>query len=136
MDPRDVLIARALRFSPFYLFSIVFWSYLVWSWVRWATHSDSGTSLDIARLRKVVTLSGFGLVTISVLLDPFLTIHAFLTRGFRYYDPIEMFCIRTGFLTALLGIIAAASGKGQSRIPTAVCAGIALAFWVMAGIME
>jgi hypothetical protein len=135
MDSGDVLIARALSLWPFYLFSITFWSYLVWNWVRWTKPSDSGTLSVVPRFRKVVTLCGFGLATISVLLNAFLTIHAFLTGGFRYYDPVEMFCIRAGFLTALFGIIAAATGKGSLRIPTAVCAGIALALWVMAGIM-
>jgi hypothetical protein len=134
MDSGDVLVARALSFWPFYLFSIGFWSYLVWTWIRWAKSSNSSILSGIPRFRTAVTVCGLGLATVSVLLDAFLTIHAFLTGGFRLFDPIEMFCIRTGFLTALLGIVAAATGKGQLRIATAVCAGIALTLWVMAGI--
>src|SRR5882757_6607211 len=110
MDPKDILVARALRFWPFYLFSLAFWSYLIWSWVRWAKPSNAGIPSAVPRFRKAVILSGLGLVTTSVLLNAFLTIHAFLTGGFHYYDAIEMFCISTGFLTALLGIIAAAIG--------------------------
>jgi hypothetical protein len=81
------------------------------------------------RFRGAVLFFGWVAATVSVALDAFLLIHVLFTGGFPFFHPIEMACGRVGGLTALLGLIAAATGKGQLRGPTALCSGIAFVSW-------
>jgi hypothetical protein len=120
MESGSVLTARALSLWWAYALHLVFWSYVTWSWAHWGTRSNSDAVSGTPRFRRAASVSGFSLATISVLLEAFLVVHAFFTGGYRYFNPIEMFCIRTVFLTALLAIIAALTGQGKLRVPAVV----------------
>ena len=59
----------------------------------------------------------------------FLFVHASFTGGYPFYHPVELFCIRYGSLTALLGLIASIVGKGKVRPHVAAISALNLLFW-------
>ncbi len=59
----------------------------------------------------------------------FLFGHAVITGGYPFYHPVELFCIRYGFLTGLLGLLASIVGKGQLRPHVAAISTLNLVFW-------
>jgi len=73
-------------------------------------------------------------VTLSV----FLYVHALYTGGYPLYldHPVELMCIKWGFFTALLGIVAAIVGKGRGRIPLAVISVLNLVMWFADGVAQ
>ena len=51
------------------------------------------------------------------------------TGGYPYYYPVELFYIRIGSLTALLGLVAALLGKGDLRLTVAAISTLNLLVW-------
>jgi len=117
-----------LYIEPVSLFLFTaFWTYIVWNWVRWLRSARG----DAPRWRLALTFLGLCFATASSFLSAFLFIHAILTGGYPFYHPVELFCIRVGALTALLGLIGALLGKGKLRIPVAVMSTLNLLLWFM-----
>src|SRR6267378_7710155 len=94
----------------FSLVSLLFWSYVVWTWVTWLR----STERYAPKWRAATAVAGLGSATVSTVLSAFLSIRATVTGGFPFYRPVELFCIRLGSLTALLGLVAAMAGKGET----------------------
>jgi len=53
------------------------------------------------------------------------------TGGYDFYHPVELFCIRAGGLTALLGLATALAGKGKVRFSAALISLLNLLLWLM-----
>ena len=115
-----------VRLIPLYVFLLVFYSYVGWNWIRWFHRKEDPA---VPTWRIVIVLVGFGLATLSTCLDLFLTVHALFTGGYPFYHPVEMFCIRVGSLASVLGLFAAAFGKGKVRVATAVSSLVTLLLW-------
>src|SRR6516165_10321831 len=83
-------------------------SYVTWSWIAW--FRSRGPVQPIWRTTALV----FGLcfASVSTVLSAWLFIHAAFTGGYPFYHPIELFCIRVGTFTGLLGLVMAVAGKG------------------------
>jgi hypothetical protein len=79
--------------------------------------------------RANAALAGLCLATFSTILAVFLFSHAVITGGYPFYHPVELFCIRYGFLTGLLGLLASIVGKGQLRPHVAAISTLNLVFW-------
>jgi hypothetical protein len=62
-------------------------------------------------------------------LSAWLFIHAAFTGGYPFYHPIELFCIRVGTFTGLLGLVMAVAGKGKIRISVTVISIVNLLIW-------
>src|SRR4029077_15914448 len=77
------------------------------AWFRWIRQPERLTP----EWRSATFFVGLCLATISTSLSIFLLVHAVFTGGYSFYHPIELFCIRFGGLTALLGIITSIAGK-------------------------
>src|SRR3977135_3555172 len=77
------------------------------AWFRWLRQREQLTP----KWRSGTFLVGLCFATFSTALSIFLMIHAAFTGGYSFYHPVELFCIRFGGLTALLGIVASIAGK-------------------------
>jgi hypothetical protein len=78
-----------------------------------------------------VLLAGLVCATISSALGAFLYIHALITGGYSFYNPVELRCIRYGSLSALFGILLASIGKGRGRVAVLVVSTLNLLLWFM-----
>ena len=105
---------------------IAFCYYVVRSWVRW---SRTEVKLTPPRWRSAVTTTGFAAASISLAVIIALGAHAIFTGGLPYYHPILMLAFRIGFLTALIGVLAALIGKGQLEKPTIISSLLCLLIW-------
>ena len=117
------------RVGPF-VFFLPFWAYVVWSWVRWLRADQK----DIPKWRAAVAFVGLSCATLSTALSAFLFIHAVITDGYTYYHPVELFCIRAGTFTALLGTVGAVAGKGNVDGHVAVISILNLLLWIIEGV--
>ena len=72
---------------------------------------------------------GYCFATVSTVLSAFMFVHATFTGGYPFYHPVELFCIRVGTLTALLGLVATIFGKGRLRLPGGIVSGLNLLMW-------
>jgi hypothetical protein len=102
-------------------------AYVLWEWVRWVRSGEKVTP----KWRAGTAVAGFCFVTFSTVLSVFLFAHAIFTGGYPFYHPVELFCIRFGSLTALLGLVASIAGKGKLRPHVAVIATLNLLLWFM-----
>ena len=102
-------------------------SYVTWKWVTWFRAAKT-TMQD---WRGYASFAGLCLATLSTALSVFLFIHATITGGYSFYHPVELFCIRFGFLTALLGLVASIVGKGRLRLHVATISAINLLLWLV-----
>ena len=107
------------------LFSLLFWGYVVWAWIARFKSSERISP----RWRAIALVAGLCCATASTILDAFLYIHATVTGGYPFYHPVELFCIRVGTWTALLGIICAIAAKGKPRLHVAIISVVNLLFW-------
>lgn len=114
------------RFLVAYPMFVAFWIFVGWAWFRWAR---SGETIS-PRWRAAIGIAGFLFATVSTLLSGFLFIHATITGGYSFYHPVELFCIRLGSFTALLGLVAAILGKGKLRLPNLLVSAINLLLWI------
>jgi len=111
---------------------LLFCGYVIWRWVEWFRSKEK----DTPRWRAVTAVAGLCFATVSTVLSAFLFIHATLTGGYPFYHPVELFCIRLGTLTALLGLVAAFAGKGRLRLHVAAISILNLLLWVMDAIAQ
>ena len=121
------------RLIPLYSLELLFWFYVVWSWIKWG---KSGFDSTVATWRRISAIVGFALATFSTALDVFMTIHAVITGGFPFYHPVELFCIRAGTLTSLLALLTVIFGKGKLRVPSAISSSITLFLWFAAAMSQ
>jgi hypothetical protein len=63
-------------------------------------------------------------------------IHATVTGGYAFYHPVELFCIRVGSLTALLGLAARLTGRGKVRLAVTVISTLNLLLWFMDAVWQ
>lgn len=104
---------------------VLFWGYVVWSWIRWLRSSE-----DVrARHRVFVALVGLCLASVSTLISAFLYVHAAFTGGFPLNSAIELLCINAGTLSALLGLVGAFVGAGKLRVPVFIISALNLLLW-------
>lgn len=98
------------------------------TWARWL-HSEN--RLSMPRWRSIILVLGFVASTVSLTVIVFVAVHALATGGFPYYSRPLILSFRIGFLTALLGILAALLGKGQLEKPTIISSLICLLIWIV-----
>jgi len=98
------------------LFFLSLAGYVIWTWVSFLKSSHEGNS----RWGTTFAIAGLCCASISTVLDEFLYIHATLTGGYPFYHPVELFCIRLGMLTAVLGIVSTVVGTGRVRLHVAI----------------
>ena len=98
------------------------------AWARWLR---SENRLTIPRWRSITVVLGFVASTVSLAVIVFLAIHALATGGFPYYSSPLLFAFRIGFLTAIIGMLAALIGKGQLEKPTIISSLICLLIWIV-----
>jgi hypothetical protein len=109
------------------LMFLLFCIYVTWKWVTWFRSAKNVTQ----DWRGYVAFVGLCLATFSTVLSVFLFIHATITGGYSFYHPVELFCIRFGFLTALLGLVASFLGKGSLRLHVAAISTVNLLVWLI-----
>jgi hypothetical protein len=107
--------------------------YVVRSWMRWFR---SGAKTVQPLWRSGITTFGFAASTASLAAIIALIVHAVITGGLPYYHPVLTFAFRFGFLTALLGMIAALIGTGQLEVPTIVCSVSCLLIWLVEALAQ
>lgn len=112
---------------------IAFCVYVVRSWVRW---SRSAVKLTEPRWRSGITTFGFAAASISLATIIALGAYAIFTGGLGYDHPLLIFAFRIGFLTGLLGVLAALIGKGQLEKPTIVSSLVCLLIWLMGAVAQ
>ncbi len=113
-------------FSLFWsLIFLALCAYLIWLWIR----LPKSVRETAPKWRVVSVAVGLLLVTASTGLSDFLFVHAAYTGGYTFYHPVELFCIRIGTLTALLGLVAALAGKGKLKIHIAAISLLNLLSW-------
>jgi hypothetical protein len=95
------------------------------AWFRWLRQREELTP----QWRAGTFLVGLCLATFSTALSIFLLVHAVFTGGYSFYHPAELFCIRFGGLSALLGTVASIAGKGSSRLYVALLSTLNLLLW-------
>jgi hypothetical protein len=109
-----------------YTFLIALCFYAGKTWLRWFR---SNVRLTEPRWRSGVTVFGFTLTTVSLLIIVALALHAVITGGLPYYHPILMRAMGIGISTALAGMVAAFIGSGQLENPTIAVSGFCLLIW-------
>ena len=102
-------------------------TYVTWKWVTWFKSAKT----IMQDWRGYASFAGLCLATFSTALSVFLFIHATTTGGYSFYHPVELFCIRFGFLTALLGLVASIVGKGRLRLHVATISTANLLLWLV-----
>jgi hypothetical protein len=100
-------------------------AYVAWEWVTWFRSGNKVTPEWRAR----TAFAGLCFATFSTVLSVFLFVHATFTGGYPFYHPVELFCMRSGFLMALLGLVASIVGKGKLRPHVAAISTLNLLFW-------
>ena len=99
------------------------------AWYRWLRFRQREQLRP--RWRAGASFVGLWFATFSSALSIFLLVHAAFTGGYSFYHPVELFCIRFGGLTALLGIVASIAGKGRLRLYVAALSALNLFLWFM-----
>src|ERR1700730_3176252 len=102
-------------------------AYVIRQWVKWFRTGEVITPES----RATATVAGFSFATFSTVPSVFLFVHAAFTGGYRFYHPVELFCIGFGLLSALLGLVFAIVGKGQLRPHVAAISTLNLLLWLM-----
>jgi hypothetical protein len=109
------------------LFFLSLASYVVWTWVTSLKSSHKGNS----RRRTTIAIAGLCCASVSTVLGEFLYIHATLRGGYPFFHPVELFCIRFGMLTAVLGIVSTVMGTGRVRLHVAIISALNLFLWYL-----
>ena len=79
--------------------------------------------------RRGCAVLGFSFATVSTSLDVGETFYTHVNGSFNFYDPFWLALIRTGSLTALLGLILGLLGKGRPRVAAATMSALMLLNW-------
>ena len=120
-----------LRPIPSLIF-ILLGAYVAWEWVRWFRSREEVTP----KWRGNTAFAALCFATLSTVLSVFLFVHATFTGGYPFCHPVELFCIRFGFLTALLGLVASIVGKGKLRLHVAAISIVNLLFWFVDAVAQ
>jgi hypothetical protein len=120
-----------LRPIPSLIF-LLLCAYVAWEWVTWFRPGKKVAP----EWRGRTAFAGLCFATFSTVLSVFLFVHATLTGGYPFYHPVELFCIRFGFLTALLGLVASFVGKGKLRPHVAAISTLNLLFWFIDAVAQ
>lgn len=115
-----------------WLFFLSLWGYLLWSWTIWFKSRDK----TAPRWRAIAFVAGLCSATVSTILGAFLFVHATVTGGYAFYHPVELFCIRVGSLTALLGLAAGLTGRAKVRLAVTVISTLNLLLWFMDAVWQ
>lgn len=107
------------------LIFVLLCAYVAWGWVGSFRLGEKVTP----KWRASTAIAGLSLATFSTVLSVFLFVHATFTGGYPFYHPVELFCIRWGSLTALLGLAASLMGKGKLRLHVAAISIVNLLVW-------
>jgi hypothetical protein len=102
------------------------------AWFRWLRQPERLTP----KWRSTTFFVGLCFATFSTSLSIFLLVHAVFTGGYSFYHPIELFCIRYGGLTALLGIVTSIAGKGRLRLYAVALSTLNLLLWFMDAVAQ
>ena len=121
------IVASVLAYA---LVLILSW-YVVATWISWFRNKTKPIESRWGRWRRNITVLGFALASVSLLIINALVVHAFITGGLPYYHPLLVFAFRVGFLSALLGMLAAFMGTGQLENPTIAVSGLCLLIWLV-----
>jgi len=101
---------------------------LAWNWVKWVRPYEK----EYPTWRTVTMAAGLCFATISSIFLAVLYEHTAIAGGSIAYGQVELFCIRVGFPTALLGLVAARTGKGKVRKSVVVVSTVNLLIWYAA----
>jgi len=113
-----------LRPIPSLIF-LLLCAYVAWEWLTWFRSGEK----VIPKWRSATSLAGLCFATFSTVLSVFLFVHATFTGGYTFYHPVELFCIRFGFWSALVGLLVSIVGKGKLRLHVAAISILNLLFW-------
>lgn len=122
-----MLIAVPLYFEPVLTSAapLLCWAYASNKWIRsWKSGADRPPNWRMAMTIAALLLSG-----VSTGLSVFLLWHAAFTGGYPFYHPVEMFCIRVGFVTALLALLTGPLGQRKQRFVVTTASGVNLLLW-------
>lgn len=108
-----------------------FWLYIVWRSVKILSRAEK-----LLASKPGFTFAALLCVTVTTGLAVFIGIHAAFTGGYPFYDPVEMFCIRLGFFSALLALLAAPAGVRKLRLSVSLLALINLILWFIDGMAQ
>ena len=100
------------------LFFLPLCFYVVRTWVRWFR---SGIKLVEPKWRSTIALTGFAASTLSLAMIIGLIVYEGVGTWLPPDHPMIMLTLRTIFVSALYGIVAALAGTGPLGFPTAVC---------------
>jgi len=104
------------------------WFFIAWKWFK-LLRTPSGELPS--RWRIWATTGAVLSVAISTGLDVYLLVHAAYTGGYPYYHPVEMFCLRYGSLTAMLGVVGGAIGRAKLRLAVTLLSLANFLLWFM-----
>jgi hypothetical protein len=104
---------------------------LVWALHRWWVASPR---IGVPALRYHVALVAIGLGGVSTLLWLTSLVWAQAIGGLQVYDPVLMWFVRLGFLTAPLGFLTSFLGKGTLRWPSCGLSGLMTFLWLAAAL--
>jgi hypothetical protein len=109
------------------LFFLSLAGYVIWTWITCLKSSHKGNS----RRGTAFAIAGLCCASISTVLGEFLYVHATLRGGYPFYHPVELFCIRSGMLTAVLGLVSTVLGTGRVRLHVVIISTLNLLLWFM-----
>jgi hypothetical protein len=109
------------------LFFLSLASYVIWTWVTCVKSNQKGNST----WRTTFAIAGLCCASVSTVLGEFLYIHATLRGGYPFFHPVELFCIRLGMLTAVLGIVSTVMGTGRVRLHVVIISALNLLLWYL-----
>lgn len=105
---------------------------LLWCYVVSKGFKAFGSAeVNDSKWRTAVTVAAFSFATVSTGLSVFLLVHAAFTGGYAFYHPVELFCIRVGFLTALVGLVSGPMSRRKLRLPLVMVSAVNLLLWFM-----
>jgi len=106
---------------------VVLPSMMIWGWIRWTTNNEQRTVFS------VLSLIGFSLATLSIILAISSTLFARATRGLLLYDPFSLTIPAWGALISATGLVIVGVGlwrRSLLRWHALICSVGALMFWV------
>lgn len=106
--------------------------YVFWTWKKWF----SSKANNLSNWRFVASGVALLCATISTALSEFMYVHDAYTGGYPFYHPVELFCIRFGFLSASVGVLLSVTSRGMTRINILAISVVNLALWYIDGMAQ
>lgn len=107
------------------------WLYVVWRSVKILPRAEK-----LLGWRPGCTFAALLFLTVSTGLAVFMATQTAFTGGYPDYDPVGMFCLRLGFFSALLSLLAAPAGVRKLRLSVSLLALINLLLWFIDGMAQ